>query len=70
MWKDVKDYEGIYQISSDGRVSRKNRGWALTVEDAESGEEQNKHGIYLPNSPHPAHIDQIADAMRKLDENK
>ena len=54
----------------DRRVCIKNRGWALTVEGAETGEEQNKHGIYLPSSPHPAHIDQIADEMRKLDENR
>jgi hypothetical protein len=54
----------------DGRISRKNRGWALTVEGAETGEEQNKHGIYLPSSPHPAHIDQIADVIRRLDENR
>lgn len=52
----------------DGRISCRNREWARNIENAARGDEMQSRGIYAPSRIHPAHIDQIADYMRKYDE--
>lgn len=51
----------------DLRISDKNREWAGNVSEAASRDELREMGIYTPSAIHPAHIDQIADAMRKYE---
>ena len=48
----------------DERISRRNREWAKNIESAAGGDELLSLHIYTPF--HPAHIDQIADQMRKF----
>lgn len=49
----------------DGRISDRNRRWAEEV--LPLGEDICKDaGIYYPSEIHPAHLDMIADAMRKM----
>ena len=40
MWKDIKDYEGLYQVSDDGRVRR-------ILNDGRTREIKNRDGVYL-----------------------
>lgn len=51
----------------DQRISERNRKWACNVAEAASRDEMREMGIYQPSEIHPAHIDQIADAMRKYE---
>lgn len=51
----------------DLRISDRNREWAGNVTEAASRDELREMGIYTPSAIHPAHIDQIADAMRKYE---
>lgn len=39
MWKDIKDYEGLYQVSDDGRVRR-------IYKNGNTKELKNREGIY------------------------
>lgn len=48
----------------DGRVWDYVREWAQNVPNAASREELDSHGIYQPTDIHPAHINQIGQAMR------
>ena len=48
----------------DGRIFPSVRAWAQGVEDAKTREELEGLGIYQPNEIHPAHIDQLGEAMR------
>nr|DAK83855.1 MAG TPA: Protein of unknown function (DUF3849) [Caudoviricetes sp.] len=49
----------------DGRVSRSAREWAANVETAATPEDLEAKSIYQPSEIHPAHIDQLAQAMSK-----
>jgi len=49
----------------DGRISQRNRDWAASQADARRRAELDAACIYNPSEIHPAHIDQIADAMRE-----
>ena len=49
----------------DGRISNRNREWAEDV--LPLGDDIAKDGgIYYPSEIHPAHLDMIADAVRKM----
>ena len=50
----------------DERISRSNRQWAANVEQAADMGELCGVYIYQPSEIHPAHIDQLAYAMRKI----
>lgn len=39
MWKDIKDYEGLYQVSTDGRVQR-------IYKNGKTKELKNRVGVY------------------------
>lgn len=49
----------------DGRVSRSSREWAATIENAATRDELEAKSIYQPAEIHPAHINQLAQAMSK-----
>lgn len=49
----------------DGRVSRSSREWAATIETAATRDELEAKSIYQPAEIHPAHINQLAQAMSK-----
>ena len=49
----------------DGRVSRSSRAWASSIESAATSDELEEHRIYQPVEIHPAHIEQLAQAMSK-----
>ena len=51
----------------DLRISNKNREWAGNVAEAATRDELREMGIYTPSEIHQAHIDQLADVMRKYD---
>lgn len=40
MWKDIKDYEGLYQVSDDGKVRR-------FLKNGNIKELKNRNGLYL-----------------------
>lgn len=48
----------------DGRIYSDIRKWAQSVETAATCEELNTHSIYQPSAIHPAHINQIGQAMQ------
>ena len=50
----------------DGRIGRKNAAWAAGLENAWDEETASHMGVYT-NRIHMAHLDQIADAMRKAE---
>lgn len=50
--------------SWDGRISRKTREWAGSIETAASSEELEMCHVYS-GEIHSTHVDQIADAMMK-----
>lgn len=47
----------------DGRVSADSRAWAESIENAADADSLRDAGIYQPNAIHPAHINQLAEAM-------
>ncbi len=49
----------------DGRVYQKQRDWAKSIPTACDGDTLKEHWIYTPSEIHPAHIQQIAEAMMK-----
>lgn len=49
----------------DGRIWPSSREWAATVESAATAEELEEKRIYQPSEIHPAHINQLAQAMSK-----
>ena len=49
----------------DGRIWPSSREWAATVEIAATAEELEAKRIYQPSEIHPAHINQLAQAMSK-----
>ena len=49
--------------SWDGRIYPSSRAWAATVESAATAEELEEKCIYQPAEIHPAHINQLAQAM-------
>lgn len=49
----------------DGRIYEYVREWAHGVETAATREEMEAHYIYQPSEIHPAHINQIGQAMRE-----
>lgn len=54
----------VNRNSWDGRISRRNAEWALSVDDAFDDETATCH-MYHTNRIHMAHLDQLADVMRK-----
>ena len=50
----------------DGRISRKNKEWAAGLVNAWDEETASHMHVYT-NNIHMAHLDQIADAMRKAE---
>ena len=51
----------------DERVSRTNRAWAADIDTAATREELRGADIYQPSEIHPAHIDNLASAMRRYE---
>lgn len=49
----------------DGRIWPSSREWAATIETAATAEELEAKRIYQPSEIHPAHINQLAQAMSK-----
>lgn len=49
----------------DGRIYEYVREWAQSVETAATHDELRSHDIYQPGDIHPAHINQIGEAMRE-----
>ena len=49
----------------DGRIWPSSREWAATIETAATREELEAKNIYQPAEIHPAHINQLAQAMSK-----
>lgn len=49
----------------DGRIYPSSREWAATVETAATRDELEAKSIYQPAEIHPAHINQLAQAMSK-----
>ena len=49
----------------DGRIYEYVREWAQSVETAATPDELRSHDIYQPGDIHPAHINQIGEAMRE-----
>ena len=49
----------------DGRIWPSSREWAATIETAATREELEAKRIYQPAEIHPAHINQLAQAMSK-----
>lgn len=49
----------------DGRVWPSSREWAATIETAATRDELEAKSIYQPAEIHPAHINQLAQAMSK-----
>lgn len=49
----------------DGRIWPSSREWAATIESAATAEELKEKRIYQPAEIHPAHINQLAQAMSK-----
>ena len=49
----------------DGRIYEYVREWAQSVETAATREELEAYSIYQPGDIHPAHINQIGEAMRE-----
>lgn len=47
----------------DARVGTVARNWAESVEDAADRDELKSMNVYAPSEIHPAHIDQLAEAM-------
>lgn len=48
----------------DGRISPRVRAWAQTIDTAADRANLEKFSIYQPSKIHPAHIDQLGEAMR------
>lgn len=51
--------------TGDGRIARKNLDYAATVPGALTLDEIRARWIYAPSDIHPAHLDQLADALRE-----
>lgn len=51
--------------SWDGRIWPSSREWAATIETAATRDELEAKSIYQPAEIHPAHINQLAQAMSK-----
>ena len=51
----------------DERVNRTNRAWAADIDTAATREELRRADIYQPSEIHPAHIDNLASAMRRYE---
>lgn len=49
----------------DGRIYPSSREWAATIETAATRDELEAKSIYQPAEIHPAHINQLAQAMSK-----
>lgn len=49
----------------DGRIWPSSREWAATIETAATRDELEEKSIYQPAEIHPAHINQLAQAMSK-----
>lgn len=49
----------------DGRIYPSSREWAATIETAATRDELEAKSIYQPTEIHPAHINQLAQAMSK-----
>ena len=49
----------------DGRIWPSSREWAATIETAATRDELESKSIYQPAEIHPAHINQLAQAMSK-----
>ena len=49
----------------DGRIYPSSREWAATIENAATRDELEAKSIYQPAEIHPAHINQLAQAMSK-----
>ena len=49
----------------DGRISPSSREWAATIDNAATRDELEEKRIYQPAEIHPAHINQLAQAMSK-----
>lgn len=49
----------------DGRIWPSSREWAATIENAATRDELEAKSIYQPAEIHPAHINQLAQAMSK-----
>lgn len=47
----------------DGRISADSRAWAESIENAADADSLRDAGIYQPDEIHPAHINQLAEAM-------
>lgn len=47
----------------DGRISADSRAWAESIENAADADSLRDAGIYQPNAIHPAHINQLVEAM-------
>ena len=54
----------VNQSAWDGRISDRNAAWAAGIENAWDADSANRMSIYT-NRIHMAHLDQMADAMRK-----
>lgn len=50
----------------DGRIYPSSREWAATIETAATRDELEAKSIYQPAEIHPAHINQLAQAMSKF----
>ena len=51
-------------LKYDGRISPRNRAWALTITTEGTTDREYIIGM---DSIHPAHLDQLADAMRQAE---
>lgn len=51
--------------TGDGRITRRNLDFAATVPGALTLDEIRARWIYAPSDIHPAHLDQLADALRE-----
>lgn len=55
----------ITSKTGDGRITRRNLDYAATVPGALTLDELRARWIYAPSDIHPAHLDQLADALRE-----
>lgn len=51
--------------TGDGRITRRNLDFAATVPGAFTLDELRARHLYAPSDIHPAHLDQLADALRE-----
>ena len=67
--KDAVKVVSVMVIAKGGwdeRISRQNQTWASECFSQYSKEDLNESGIYYRSDIHPAHMNQIADALRAM----